>query len=159
MQNKVDIPIPCQQAALAHHLLALLRTVTAGVPVLRPCSERCTMKQVFWLVEPMWNRGISPQINQYDQGRKVCRLKRLCWKTHNLWGHRPAKPDESVKYHYVKPSSPHLSLFHRYKYRNLNFLLSPLFLPVYFHIVPHLAGILQSNKTHLAIDEIVLPIV
>lgn len=64
-----------------------------------------------------------------------------------------------VKYHYVKPSSPHLSLFHRYKYRNLNFLLSPLFLPVYFHIVPHLAGILQSNKTHLAIDEIVLPIV
>ena len=34
-----------------------------------------TSKQVFWLVEPMWNRGISPQINQYDQGRKVCRLK------------------------------------------------------------------------------------
>ena len=27
---------------------------------------RCTMKQVFWLVEPMWSRGISPQINQYD---------------------------------------------------------------------------------------------
>ena len=36
---------------------------------------RCTMKQVFWLVEPMWSRGISPQISQYDQGRKVCRLK------------------------------------------------------------------------------------
>ena len=70
VQNKVDIPIPCQQAALAHHLLALLRTVTADVPVLGPCSERCTMKQVFRLVEPMWNRGISPQINQYGQGQK-----------------------------------------------------------------------------------------
>ncbi|ANU46959.1 hypothetical protein ADH76_29870 [Enterocloster clostridioformis] len=34
-----------------------------------------TMKQVFWLVEPMWNRGIFPQINQYGQGRKVCWLK------------------------------------------------------------------------------------
>ena len=95
VQNRVDIPILCQQAALAHHLLTLWRTVTACVPVLRPGLERCTMKQVFWLVEPMWNRGICPQINQYDQSRKVCRLKRLCWKTHNLWGHRPTKSGES----------------------------------------------------------------
>ena len=84
MQNRVNIPILCQQVAPARHLLDLLRTVTAGVSVLRHCSERYTMKHVFWLVEPMWNRGISPQISQYVQGRKVCRLKRLCWKTHNF---------------------------------------------------------------------------
>ena len=60
----------------------------------KPLLGRYTMKQVFWFVEPMWNRGTSTQISQYNQGRKVCRLKRLCWITHNLWGHRPAKPGE-----------------------------------------------------------------
>ena len=134
MQNRVNIPLLCQQVAPARHLLDLLRIVTAGVSVLRHCSERYTMKHVFWLVEPMWNRGISPKSTNMARG-------------------------ESVKYRYVKPSSPHLSLFHRYKYRNLNFLLSPLFLPIYFHIVPHRAGILQSNKIHLAIGGITLPIV
>ena len=59
-------PILCQQVAPARHLLVLWRTVTACVPVLSPCSERYTMKQVFWFVEPMWNRGISSQIGQYD---------------------------------------------------------------------------------------------
>lgn len=78
---------------------------------------------------------------------------------HPTVGRRPAKPGESVKYHYTKSSFPHLPLSHRYKCKNLNFLLSPPFLPIYFHIVSHLAEILQSNKTHLAIDEIVLPIV
>ena len=92
VQNRMDIPILFQQAAPASHSLALWRTVTAYVPVLSPCSERYTIKQVFWLVELMWNRGISPQITQYSQGRKVCRLKGLCWKAHNLCGHRPAKP-------------------------------------------------------------------
>ena len=61
-------------------LLALWRTVTARVPVLRPDSERCTMERVSRLVGPMCNRGISLQIRRYCQGRKVCRLKsgRLC---------------------------------------------------------------------------------
>lgn len=31
MQNRVNIPILCQQVAPARHLLDLLRTVTAGV--------------------------------------------------------------------------------------------------------------------------------
>lgn len=56
-------------------LLALWRTVTARVPVLRPDSERCTMERVSRLVGPMCNRGISLQIRRYCQGRKVCRLK------------------------------------------------------------------------------------
>ena len=32
----------------------------------KPLLGRYTMKQVFWLVEPMGSRGISPQISQYD---------------------------------------------------------------------------------------------
>ena len=75
VQNGVDIPILFQQAAPARHLLTLWRTVTTCVPVLRPNSEDGTIKQVFWLVGPIWNKGISPQISQYGQGRKVCRLK------------------------------------------------------------------------------------
>ena len=45
------------------------------VPVLRPGSERCTMKQVSRLIGPMWNKGIFLQIRRYCQGRKVRRLK------------------------------------------------------------------------------------
>ena len=112
VQNRVDIPILCQQVAPARHLLALWRTVTACVPVLSPCSERYTMKQVFWFVEPMWNRGTSTQISQYNQGRKVCRLKRLCWITHNLWGHRPAKPGE--RHYKILTTNKYLNIFTHY---------------------------------------------
>ena len=45
------------------------------VPVLRPGSERCTMKQVSRLIGPMWNKGIFLQIRRYCQGRKVRWLK------------------------------------------------------------------------------------
>ena len=91
----------------------LFRAKQGGYTNPMPTSgSSSTSKQVFWLVEPMWNRGISPQINQYDQGRKVCRLKRLCWKTHNLWGHRPAKPGEKSLFIQLPLLINTLILFH-----------------------------------------------